>query len=182
SLPSAAITSSPNAARIGSIAAPPGAVSSCAMRSVSTTSTPSAANRRSTVDLPLPMPPVMATMNGRSCPAEGFRFVIAGVYQPPAAVRPGSEPVEGRQWLAKLEGEQAGAGEIGAERNRRLPPVPREDHEADPDHGAHHRREQDHRGQRGPAEPRADRREELEVAEAHAFLAGDEPEQPVHRP
>ena len=31
-------------------------------------------------------------------------------------------------------------------------------------------------------EPGADRGEQLEVAEAHAFLAGQQPEQPVHGP
>jgi len=53
---------SPKAARIASIAAPPGAVSRCAITSVSTMSMPKAAKRSVTALLPLPIPPVRPTM------------------------------------------------------------------------------------------------------------------------
>jgi hypothetical protein len=48
--------------------------------------------------------------------------------------------------------------------------------------GADHGREQDHERQLLPTEPRTDRGEQLEVAEAHAFLTGDELEQLIDRP
>jgi hypothetical protein len=55
--------------------------------------------------------------------------------------------------------------------------------QADPaDHRAEPRGHEDHEGQHLPAGPRADRGEELEVAEAHAFLAREQAKGPVHRP
>ena len=53
----------PKALRIGPMAAPPGAVNSLAMASVSTTAAPSSSNRVAAALLPLPMPPVRPTMN-----------------------------------------------------------------------------------------------------------------------
>ena len=47
---------------------------------------------------------------------------------------------------------------------------------------AHGRGDQNDRQQHLPAEPGAERREELEVTVAHAFLAGEEPEQMIDAP
>jgi hypothetical protein len=52
----------------------------------------------------------------------------------------------------------------------------------DSDHGADHGSAEYDRQDHLPAEPRAERSEQLEVAEAHAFLAGRELEHPVDRP
>ena len=52
----------------------------------------------------------------------------------------------------------------------------------DADHGADGGGEQDDRQQHLPAEPGAERGQQLEVAVAHAFLAGDQPEQMVDAP
>ena len=52
----------------------------------------------------------------------------------------------------------------------------------DADERAHDRGEQHDQRQHLPAEPCAQRGEELEVAVAHPFLAADELEEPVHRP
>ena len=54
--------SAPNSAINAGIAAPLGAVSSCAMASVSTSCAPCATKRSATVVLPLPIPPVRPTM------------------------------------------------------------------------------------------------------------------------
>src|ERR1700744_4284101 len=61
--PSGITYSAPNEASIGGIATPPGAVIPCAIRSVSITGTPCAANRSAMVVLPLPIPPVQPMLN-----------------------------------------------------------------------------------------------------------------------
>src|SRR3972149_268929 len=55
------------------------------------------------------------------------------------------------------------------------------DHPPAPRRAADRGRE-DHERQHLPAEPCADRAEQLEVAEAHALLAGEQPEPPVDGP
>jgi hypothetical protein len=69
------MTAGPKDARIAFQPVAPGAVSACAIRSVSVTATPSAAKASATADLPLPIPPVSPTTRGerRALP------VIAGV-------------------------------------------------------------------------------------------------------
>ena len=55
-------------------------------------------------------------------------------------------------------------------------------HDHDAEHGADTRGEHDDGQQHLPAQPRTERGEQLEVAVTHAFLAGEQLEQPVHAP
>ncbi len=51
-----------------------------------------------------------------------------------------------------------------------------------PEYRAYQRRQQDGQRQYLPAAPGAEHRQQLEVAMAHAFLAGQQLEYPIHRP
>src|SRR5688572_8727463 len=163
SAPSGRTYSSPNASRMSGIAAPPGAVSACEIASVSTTSAPSSAKMSAAFDFPLPMPPVSPT-----------RYAVFTGSVKEVSGRDLLEEVQvlAVQRFAVEERDQSRDGEVGAERNRHVAAAPREHDEQYADDSAYERRQQDHEWQHLPAEPRANRREQLEVAIAHAFLAG----------
>ena len=112
-LPSAAMNSGPNCSRIARIAAPPAAVRSCEISSVSTTAAPSCFEHSAAADLPEPMPPVSPTQNGM---ARQNRIEVV----------PGER-------LAPEQRDQAGDGEVGAERDRHVAAVAREHDQADAD-------------------------------------------------
>src|SRR5580698_10107513 len=157
--PSTATNDGPNSWAIAGIATPFGAVMRCAITSVSTSGTPSAPNLSATVDLPLPMPPVNPTANMVSASPD--------------------RQIERR---ADKQRERAAGREKRTERQRLL-----ETHTAAPrcresDHGAGDGRHQHDLRQRGPAEPGAERGEQLEIAVAHSFDATHQPEYPMYAP
>ena len=130
----------------------PAAVVPREMASASITAAPSCASICSTVLLPLPMPPVRPTADGRMALKVRSRCRID--------VR------------AEDHGREAGAGQERAEGHVAAFAQPAGKLQRDADHGADDRGHQDDRHQRLPAEPGAERGEQLEVAVAHAFLAG----------
>ncbi len=69
--------------------------------------------------------------------------------------------------------EPAGDGEERSEGELRVASLALADHHDDAEHGADTGSEHDDGQQHAPAEPGAERGEQLEVAVAHAFLAGD---------
>ena len=141
--------------------ASPRALTACAAWSASATSTPRAAKARATSDLPLPMPPVRPMTSG--------------------AVHPGKERSRIER-SAEEQRDRAGDGEIRAEGQRNVVVAPLEDDQRDADERADDRRHQDDQREHLPAEPRAERGQQLEVAVPHAFLAADQLEQPVDDP
>ena len=72
------------------------------------------------------------------------------------------------------QGDQSAASQIGAERNGNVAAVTGKDHQGDAVHCADQGRKQDGQGQHLPAKPGTECRQKLEIAVAHAFLAGDE--------
>ncbi|MDT4861551.1 hypothetical protein FQZ97_961600 [compost metagenome] len=76
----------------------------------------------------------------------------------------------------------AGNRQIGTEGDRRGAVLVAQTQHDQAQHGAHQRRQQDGQRQHLPATPGAQHRQQLEVAMAHAFLAGHQLEQPIHRP
>src|SRR5690349_4233584 len=164
-LPSAAMLAVPKCFRSASIAAPSAAVSSREMASVSTTTAPRDAKCSAAADLPEPMPPVSPTQSGIDRPSEEKKIQILP-----------------RQRLAPEQRDQAGEDEVGAEWNGHVTAMARESDEPEADHRADKGREQDHQRQHLPAEPGSDCRQELEVAVAHAFLAGRKLVGPEHAP
>ena len=128
--------------------------------------TPSAANRFATVLLPQAIPPVRPD-------AEPARHVIAPEKKRQVAVH---DVVAGHQR------QPAGDGEERAEGNRGVAALALADHDHDAEDGADAGGEHDDGQQHLPAEPRAERGEQLEVAVAHAFLAGEQLEGPVDAP
>ena len=147
-------------------AAEPGATTSRASRSVSTMATPSAANRLATVLLPQAMPPV------------------SPMRKPPRMDQPWREQAEIAldHLVADDQRDPAGDGEERAEGDLRVPALALADHDHDAEHRAHAGGEHDDGQQHLPAQPGAERGEQLEVAVAHAFLAGEQLEHPVHAP
>ena len=99
-----------------------------------------------------------------------------------STVQPGQRQVAADDLRSPHQRDPAGGGEIRAERNRDVAVAAAQHDECDPDDGAGERGQQDDERQHLPAHPRAERAEELEVAVAHAFLAGDELERPVDEP
>src|SRR5574341_449784 len=158
--PSGPITSGPKRSRIAGIASPPGAVSAREISSVSTTAAPSASNRPDTTDFPEPMPPVSPTQYGM---LEEVEVV----------------PVDP---LAPEHRDQPRNREVGTERDRLFARMLREQDQRDPHHRANQGRGENRERQHLPAEPGADRGEQLEVPVAHALLAGHELERPEHGP
>src|SRR5690606_22690170 len=150
----------------------PGATTSRAMTSVSTSDAPSSTSFLATMDLPLAIPPVKPMVSMRALPSG------------PVEVWTLEQQVliELDQGLAPKQRDPAGAGEIGAEGDRRVARAAAERDHRDADDGADHRRQQDDERQRLPAEPGAECREQLEVAEAHAFLARRELEKLIDGP
>ena len=142
------------------------AVSSCAMASVSTTVAPSRANSSAAALLPLPMPPVRPDHVG-----------------PPRAHSRSPVPAHDRG-SPQSSATTPAIGEVGSETESELASRgrARRTSAAMPNGSADERRQQDHERQHLPAEPGADRGEQLEVAVAHALLAGGELEAPVHDP
>src|SRR5947207_9658482 len=155
--PDAAMNSAPNSLSSCGSAAPPRSVSSRAMASVSMTVAPRRANSSAAALLPLPMPPVSPTTN-----------FTARTSQPVGV------PAQDR--LAPEERDQGGDGDIGAEVETKagVPLAARGEHLQSAEGEADERGEQDHERQHLPAEKRADRGVHLEVAVAHAVLAGGE--------
>ena len=80
------------------------------------------------------------------------------------------------------QGDPGGAREEGPERNRHTAADPARRHHRDADDRADRGREQQHEREHLPAEPGADRGEQLEVAVAHALLAGHPLEELEHEP
>src|SRR5882672_11549501 len=144
------------------IAATPLCVSSWAMASVSTIASPSLANSSATVLLPLPMPPVR--------PMTSF-FATSRAFSSSHAVQ-----VPAHHRFAPVQGDHAGDGDVGTEveAEATLVAAARGEHLRGAERQPHQRRGQDHQRQHLPAQERADRGEHLEIAEAHAFLAGEE--------
>src|SRR3954471_13570179 len=140
SAPAASANSAPNSAMMAGIAGPCGAVRLWAIRSVSTMLAPRAANMSATVLLPLPMPPVRPMEKGSG------RGVALMLMQEALG--------EGRQRRAVQQGDQAGGGQVGAERNRRIAAMLGHHHQRDADHRADRRRQQDDGRQHGPTHPR----------------------------
>src|SRR5687767_9539849 len=145
-------------------AAPPLSVSSRAMASVSTTVAPSAANSSAAADLPLPMPPVNPTtkLTGSS-----------DALQVPSG-----------DGLAPEHGDDAGDREIRPEVKTKaaVPASAREEHLQRAEQQSHQRGQQDDERQHLPAKKRADRGVHLEVAIAHALLAGGQLIALIHEP
>src|SRR6185503_16288319 len=152
--PDASTNALPNWRMISATAAPPAAVSSCEMASVSTTVAPSRANSSAAALLPLPMPPVRPTT------------------RPNENTSPGQVPAH--DGLAPEHRHDRGDCEVGTEMKakRAVPAASRRHHLQHAKGEADHRGEQDHQRQHLPTEECADCRAHLEVAEAHAFLAG----------
>src|SRR4051812_6402199 len=107
------------------------------------TAAPSSPSRFATLVLPLPIPPVSA-MTGAMA-SQTLQIIL-------------------EQLLAPEQRDHAAQNEVRAERNRHIATVTREYHQRNADDRAHHGRQQDNNRQHFPAEPRADRREQLEVA------------------
>src|SRR5882672_7417158 len=167
--PCAVMNAFPNWLWICGSAAPPASVSSRAMASVSMTVAPSRANSSAAALLPLPMPPVSPTTN-----------FTARTSQPVGV------PAQDR--LAPEERDQGGDGDVGPEVETKagVPLAARGEHLQSAEGEADERGEQDHERQHLPAEKRADRGVHLEVAVAHAVLAGgklvgpeDEPQREI---
>src|SRR5437762_8285119 len=138
------------------------------MASVSMTVAPSCANSAATVLLPLPMPPVSPTLK------LGVR-TMALLRSSPA------QPVENATRAGEHH-DHTGPGEKGTEGNiAALAQCIGELHR-DADDRAQHGSRQNDRQNHWSAEPGTERRQQLEVAVTHAFFAGGELEQPVHRP
>src|SRR5690606_6993504 len=152
--------SSPKCPTSASSPGAPGSTTSRARRSVSITGTPSSRKRAAAVDLPLAMPPVRATRSISTVQAE----------------------IPADDCVAPKEGDQAGDGEIGAERHGLGAVASLDGDGGDAKHRARRGRKQDHQRQLLPAQPGAERGEQLEVAIAHAFLAGQQLEQLEHGP
>ena len=168
--PSAAMKPAPNAAAIAPSAAPPGSVRRRAIRSVSITTAPRLASIAPTVLLPLPMPPVRPMR----------KAVMRASTR--TSVRPGpAQPAEDALGPGEHD-HQPGAGEEGAEGHVAAFAQRRRHLHDDADDRADHRGAEHDRQDHLPAQPGTERGEQLEVAEAHAFLAGGELEQPVDRP
>src|SRR5512144_79896 len=113
--------------------ASPGAVTACAMRSVSVTSMPSAANASATADLPLPMPPVRPTTS---------------------ATGPLLGEVDADERFAPEQSDRTRDREIGTECERNVVIAALEHDQADADHRADHGRQQHDDRQHLPALPR----------------------------
>lgn len=88
----------------------------------------------------------------------------------------------GHDLAAQEQHGQACAGQVGAEGDGLAAAMALEEDEADAHDGADDRGHQDDGGQGLPAEPRAQGGQQLEVAVAHAFLAGEQLEEPVDAP
>src|SRR5688572_10547933 len=161
--PSGNNTSGPNNATISARAGCPGSTTSRAARSASITAMPFDLKRSATALLPEAMPPVSPIANIGSLQA-------------------GQPQVTVDERLAPEERDPARDGEIGAERDRRRAVAALRGQPRRTDDRAHDRRQQDRRQDALQPDPRADGGEQLEVAVAHAFLAGDLLEDPVHRP
>src|SRR6476661_3564380 len=145
--PSAAMKSGPNACAMAGMAAPPAAVVAREMASASIVAAPSSRSIPSTVLLPLPMPPVRPTRTV-AAPSEADDLQDGG--------RP------------EQQGREPGAREERPERHvAAFAQLAREFH-GDADDGADDRGHEHDGHQRLPAEPGAQRREQLEVAIAHA--------------
>src|SRR5436190_3061472 len=159
--PRAVMNASPNNPLMCGSAAPPASVSSRAIASVSTTVAPRRANSSAAALLPVPMPPVRPTTNM-------------------------SQPIEipAQDRLAPKEANERGDGDVGSEVKAEagVPLAARREHLQRTEGEADDRGEQDHERQHFPAEECADRGVHLEVAVAHAFLAGRELEAPVNEP
>src|SRR6185503_4189425 len=162
---------SPKSFSTGATAAPPLCVSSCAMTSVSTTPAPSRANSSAAALLPLPIPPVSPTTKGAR--AAALKALTSDSLQVP--------PHDG---LAPEHRDQAGERKVGAEVEAEagIPFSARGEHLQRAEGEADHRGQQDHQRKHFPAEERARGGVHLEIAVAHAFLAGEQLEGPVHQP
>src|SRR5690554_612915 len=163
-VPSSLSTRCPKRSLISARAGSPGSTTSRATSSASTQGAPRASKARATVDFPEAMPPVtpmiMATSGlEKEETAVGRHQRLAGQQRHPA--RQGQIGAEGHGGAA-----QAGQGKL--------------DQYADD--GADPRRENQHQGEGLPAQPGTQRRHQLEVAVAHALLAGDQLEGPVEAP
>ena len=92
--------------------------------------------------------------------------------------------VQGRthQFRAPHQRQPARRGEIGAERHRCAAVAAAGDDHRDADHRAAAGCQQQHQRQHLPAHPGPERGQQLEIAVAHALLAGEQLEGPVHRP
>jgi hypothetical protein len=80
------------------------------------------------------------------------------------------------------QGDPRRARQVGTERYRHAASEPAGRNHGESGGCADEGGEQQHERQHLPAEPGADRREQLEVAVAHAFLAGDKAEELEHEP
>ena len=171
----------------------PRATTSRAATSASTIATPSLANASATALLPDATPPVRPMVywlmrdycrapQGSACerdapPRAGApcRLTLAVSAIPRYAGRR-------RPCRAPEEHDPAGDGEIGAEGNRRGAVAALRRQPDRSDDRADQRGQQDRRHDALQPDPGAERRQQLEVAVAHAFLAGELLEQPLHRP
>src|SRR5690606_16463102 len=171
SSPLACSTPAPNASTTSRKPSDPFATALRAATSASATNTPKASKRRWTSLFPEATPPVSPTMNS----------LIPRLYAPPAPLLQEAE-VPADEGVAPEEGDPAGDGEVGAEGDGggAVAPAGRQPHRADD--RAYQRGQQDGRQDALQADPGAERGEQLEVAVAHAFLAGELLEQPPHRP
>ena len=84
--------------------------------------------------------------------------------------------------VAAVEHEQPCGGEEGAEREPRVARCPSARGERDAGRRSRQRREQHDARERLPSEPCTERREQLEVAMAHAIATGRKPESMVYGP
>src|SRR6267378_4038167 len=133
------MNASPKSALMCASAAPPGAVSSCAIASVSTTEAPRRSNSRAAVLLPPPMPPVRPTTKvtkGRESKALGV-------------------PVQDRR--APVKRDQRRDRDVGPEVKAKagVPAAARYEHLQRAEDEAYQRGKQDHERQHLPPEERA---------------------------
>src|SRR5579884_1923747 len=148
----------------------PTAVTSRAMRSASMIGTPRAANRLAAVDLPHAMPPVRPTRKARG----GKQVTPLSLTEQPEIAR--------NELVAEQEHQPARGREERSERNGRTAILSLHCQYHDSGYGADRRGHQDDRQQHLPAEPSAERGEQLEVPVAHAFLAREQAEGVIDEP
>src|ERR1700740_1219399 len=140
----------------------PGSTTSRAIWSLSRIGTPSAPKNFAAVDLPLAIPPVRPTRYARALMRSGQRR--------------GEAEIAGDDRSAEHQHQPAGDREERAERDRCGAALASQGDQAQADDRAGRRGDQDDRQKHLPAEPRAERRKELEVAVAHPVLTSEEAE------
>src|SRR5690625_3430127 len=173
SRPSASINRDPKVSAMAASPGVPRTTTSRAATSASYTAMPRASKERLAALLPDAMPPVRATVWN----------VMTGEKVKWNSLQTGHASVGTPNCRAEDEPDPAGRSERNAEGNLRGHHVPALDgQQRDRHQQADQRRHQRDRQQCERPHPRAQGSQQLEVAVAHAFLAGGQLEQPVEAP